>query len=150
MSSEEIQILNSLGPLNSEKSLRYKAFLTASIPPLEVEKLVGEHLPPASLMDGSSRDRVLLSLATAAKVFAVDVLESAMELRERGDGGGVSKPLSPGQLNEAWRRMMLEGRVLGVGKSVECMEKIKEDAVKALTANKVGGGSLASHAPSHT
>jgi len=131
---DEEKILNSLGPPNSEKSRRYKALLTSCIPPQDVEKLTSDHVPPPGLIDGSSRDRILLALAAAAKVFAVDVVERALELQEQESVGGA---LAPGHLSEAWRRMMLEGSVLGVGISAKRVEVIKETAIKALASTAV-------------
>ena len=130
---DSLPFLDSLTP---EEAQRYKAFLTTSIPPQDLDKLLGDLLPPATHMDATARDRLLLALATAAKVFAVDVIESAMAVREgevgSGGGGGGGGPLSPGHVSEAWRRMMLEGKVLGVGKSLESAKQVREEAARAL------------------
>ena len=132
---DSLTFLDSLTP---EEAQRYKAFLTTSLPPQDLDNLLGELLPPSTHMDATARDRLLLALATAAKVFVVDVIESAMAVREGevgsggGGGGGSGGPLSPGHVSEAWRRMMLEGKVLGVGKSLENAKQVREEAARSL------------------
>ena len=124
-------LLDSLTP---EEAQRYKAFLTTSFSPQDLDRLLSEILPPQTHMDPTARDRLLLALATATKVFAVDVIESAMGVREgeEGGGGGGGAPLSPGHVSEAWRRMMLEGKVLGMGKSLESAKQVREEAARSL------------------
>jgi hypothetical protein len=115
--------LDSLGP---EAQLRYKAFVTASISPEVVASLAGNMLPP--MMPDEDREAVYVALAAAAKCFAVQVAELAVDLA-RGEGGvggagaaagaagarGPRARVQPGHIAEAYRRLVLQGKVPGVG-----------------------------------
>ena len=107
--------LNSLSPADA---LRYKAFISSGFNPRDIGVLLSDTLPPSGLLDAKCHERLLLALAAAARVFVLDTLECAMELRG-GDTGAAALPLAPGHLQEAWRRRLLQGEVLGVGEALQ-------------------------------
>jgi hypothetical protein len=105
--------LNSLSPADA---LRMKAFLSAALAPAHVSALLPpEALPPAALLDARAHERLLLALAAAAKVFVVELAEAAVALRAGDAAAAGAAPLAPGHLQEAWRRALLRGELLGCG-----------------------------------
>lgn len=135
-----------LASLSPEDAVRYKVFLSSSLSPELIEQMVGDLLPPPSILDASTRERILLALSTSAHAFAVDLVERASSLRreeaasgvEGGLGAGLwdaseaaSAPLRSGHVAEAYRRLALEGRVLGVGSNVPRLADALRDAASA-------------------
>jgi hypothetical protein len=137
--------LTSLSPADA---LRYKAFISSSFSQREVSALLGDALPPAHLFaDARAHERLLLALCTAAKVFTVELAEAAMELRA-ADAGAAGAPLAPGHLQEAWRRRMLRGEVVGCGgEGAPSAGAVREAVAQHLSAPPsagAGGGSAPS------
>jgi hypothetical protein len=137
--------LNSLSPA---AALRFKAFLCSSLTPAHVSALLGDALPPASALDARAHERLLLALAAAAKVYVMDLGEAAVALRAGEGAGGAAEgaaegaevpppPLAPGHLQEAWRRAMLRGEVLGCG---EAQQASAEATVREVAERSAAGG----------
>jgi hypothetical protein len=140
--------LNSLSPA---AALRFKAFLCSSLTPAHVSALLGDALPPASALDARAHERLLLALAAAAKVYVMDLGEAAVALRAGEGAGGAAAgaaegaeaaaaaapPLAPGHLQEAWRRAMLRGEVLGCG---EAQQASAEATVREVAERSAAGG----------
>jgi hypothetical protein len=155
-----------LASLSGDAAVRYRALLESSFSPDAIAALLAGALPPAGLLDPASRERLLLALATSARVFAIDVAEAAVALRARAadadDGAGAGAPpstagaasVAPGFVAEAWRRRAHEGRVLGAGPLAGAAEaRIVADAVTALAGPGVpaqGGGGGGGGAPKRT
>lgn len=131
--------LNSLTPA---AALRFKAFLASSLAPAHVSALLAEALPPPQLLDARAHERLLLALAAAAKVFVVELAEAAAELRAGDAAGAGAAPLAPGHLQEAWRRALLRGQLLGCAEAQPSAEAIvREVAARSTAAGGAGGGS---------
>lgn len=139
-----------LASLSGDAAIRYRALLETSLSPDAIESLLAGALPSSGLLDPAARERLLLALATSARVFAIDVAEAAVALRARAaeDGAGAADSagaaaaasIAPGLVTEAWRRRAHEGRVLGAGPMAGAAEaRIVADAAASLA----GGGSVA-------
>jgi hypothetical protein len=123
---------SALAALPPSTAARYKAFITAAYPPHLLDAHLGELLPPpASLIDASCRERLLLALSASAKVFAVGLVEEANALRA-GDAGSGEGSLA-GYLSEVMRRRMLEG-ALGSGRAREAAAATRDAALRELVA----------------
>ena len=130
--------LNSLSPA---AALRFKAFLCSSLALAHVSALLGDALPPAAALDARAHERLLLALAAAAKVFVMELGEAAAALRA-GEGAADGAPLAPGHLQEAWRRAMLRGEVLGCGEAQQASAEatVREAAAAGSSSAAPGGG----------
>jgi hypothetical protein len=137
-----------LSGLSAGDAVRYKAFISASLAPGDVQALLGDALPPAQALDARASERLLLALGAAAKVFAMDLAEEAMGLHS-AVAGGAGTPLSPGLLQEAYRRRLLRGEVLGCGEMQQATVKAAMEALgRAEGAGSSSGSSSSSSSSS--
>ena len=135
-----------LSGLSAGDAVRYKAFISASLAPGDVQALLGDALPPAQALDARASERLLLALGAAAKVFAMDLAEEAMH---SAVAGGAGTPLSPGLLQEAYRRRLLRGEVLGCGEMQQATVKAAMEALgRAEGAGSSSGSSSSSSSSS--
>ena len=117
-----------LSSLSAGDALRYKAFISSTIQPKDIAGLLQDALPPAHLLDARIHERLMLALSTAAKVFVIDLAEAALELHA-ADSGCAGLPLAPGHLQEAWRRKLLRGEILGSSEDLQASaESVREAA----------------------
>lgn len=103
-----------IAQLTEVEALRYKAILG----PLSSDALrdmVQPMLPP--MLSSEATDKLAVALSAAAKCFAVEVAQEARALQEAHAAAAgmdvANASILPAHMNEAYRRMLLRGRILG-------------------------------------
>jgi hypothetical protein len=136
---DKLAFLSALSPADA---LRYKVLNAARVPSDLVLQILADHVPLS--MEEADRDDLAISLAAAAKAFATQLCEEAVDIRDAA-GDAPDGIVRERHMMEAYRRVLQAGLLPGT--SAWTAGRIVEDG-EDLSAGSGGDGTAAGLSPS--